>query len=86
MMYKMTVSGLAEGQTIQIDGLGEFHSGQYTISKEEAENFRTAQSSHNPKPPTLLQAFEKHPNIQVETIAVTKTDTKKDDEKKGGDN
>ena len=39
MAYKMTVSGLAAGQEILIDGLGQFANGEYTIRDEKAQLF-----------------------------------------------
>lgn len=85
-MYKMTISGLAEGREIVIDGLGSFSNGTYEIDARQAQQFRLRQSTVNPETPTLLEAFKGHPTIKVETVAKqSKAETAKPDNDKGGD-
>ena len=86
-MYKMTISGLAAGQEIVIDGLGVFSNGTYKVSARSAEQFRSRASSHNPKAPTLLEAFKNHQNINVEVDKPAGGQAKPKDanDNKGGD-
>jgi hypothetical protein len=67
MSYKLTVSGLAGGQAVQIDGVGALSNGTYGIDDETSEAFKVAVASYMPETPTLLQAFKNHPYITVET-------------------
>ncbi len=60
-MYKLTVSGLAAGQEILIDGLGVFGNGTYEISRSQAARFKQLHYANK----SLAAAFAKHPNVKV---------------------
>ena len=80
-MYDLKVSGLAPGQSVQLDGIGELSNGKYTVLEEEAASFLAATEAYAGER-TFIQAFKGSPMIEV---SKTKADDKPADSKPAED-
>lgn len=87
-MYDITIDfpNMPKGQEVSIPGLGTYANGTTsTVTKEEADMFRTYQTDTGMPDQTLLQAFQKQDGVTVTTQSTDKPKSGGNDEKKDGD-